>query len=121
MTAATRRSRSRCRTAAGVLLAAPLLALLAALTGCEGRRSERPARDLPHLHGLDEAAVVRELGRPVRENTFKMGECCTEFRVELLNTYPPDDPRHRDVQIRELWWKDGHVNTAVWFHQVDGE
>jgi hypothetical protein len=75
--------------------------------------------ELKSLEGLTEAQLVAELGEPNSKREFPMKECCTEFQIELYNTYPPDEPAHADVMIREWTWSyDGYAVT-VWLHRVD--
>lgn len=73
------------------------------------------------LHGLTEEEMIDSLGQADTSRDFVMGECCHEFEVELYNTYPPDEPEHADVPIRQRSWHVGdHILTA-WFHQKDHE
>jgi hypothetical protein len=73
------------------------------------------------LHGLTEAEMKDSFGPADKSRDFVMGDCCHEFEIELYNTYPPDEPEHADVQIRERSWHIGdHILTA-WFHQEDDE
>lgn len=75
--------------------------------------------ELKELEGKAEAAVVAQLGEPSNKRSFPMSECCTEFQIELYNTYPPDGD-HGEVQIHEwTWGYDGYALT-VWFHERDG-
>ncbi len=76
--------------------------------------------ELPGLHGKTMEEVVGELGEPDYSYDFKMDQPMPEFRVELYNTYPPDDPKTWLVKIRERQWRRCRYSIAVWFHQVDG-
>ncbi|MCA9639014.1 MAG: hypothetical protein KC420_23460, partial [Myxococcales bacterium] len=72
--------------------------------------------ELPELHGKTEADVAARFGEPTSRRSFTMSECCTEFQVELLNTYKPKSG-HDDVEIHEWTWAfDGYALT-VWFHR----
>jgi hypothetical protein len=44
-----------------------------------------------------------------------------EFRIELFNTYPRNDPKTAQVKIKELQWHYPRYSIAIWLHQVDGE
>ena len=44
-----------------------------------------------------------------------------EFRIELYNIYPPDDPKTASVTIRELQWHYATYSIAVWLHRVKGK
>lgn len=77
--------------------------------------------ELKHLEGKGEDALKAELGEPTGTREFVMRDCCHEFEIELYNTYPPDDPKNADVQIRQWTWTyDGYAVT-VWLHQVEGK
>ncbi|MCA9635535.1 MAG: hypothetical protein KC420_05810, partial [Myxococcales bacterium] len=76
--------------------------------------------EVKRLEGVGEAALLAELGEPTRRREFTMAECCTEFQIELLNTYPPKSG-HEAVVIREWTWTyEGYALTA-WLHEVEGE
>lgn len=90
------------------------------VVGCQRMSADAPRR-VTNLHGLTESQVTATLGPPVRTHEFTMAECCDEFRVELYNTYPPDEAAHAEVRIRELWWKDGEYWVTVWLHRQDAE
>ncbi len=47
-----------------------------------------------------------------------MGECCSEFEIELYNTYPPNSG-HEAVVIRRWDWDFEGYAVTVWFH-LDG-
>ncbi len=72
------------------------------------------------LHGADENRVLSELGEPNETFEFPVEEFYGEFRIELWNTYPPDDTRSRGVRILEWQWRYKEFSFAVWFHKVDG-
>jgi hypothetical protein len=71
--------------------------------------------ELHHLEGRSEAAILAEFGEPSSKRTFTMAQCCTEFQIELYNTYPPN-AGHEKVEIQEWTWAyDGYALT-VWLH-----
>ena len=75
--------------------------------------------ELPELHGQTDAQILKHMGPPASKEALTMGDCCNEYDVELLNTYPPGQG-HDAVEIeRWTWIYDGYV-VALWFHQVDG-
>ncbi len=74
---------------------------------------------LPHLRGRSEAQVTEELGPPTSTGEQRMGECCSEFEVELYNTYPPN-AGHDAVVIRRWDWDYEGYAVTVWFH-LDGD
>jgi hypothetical protein len=77
---------------------------------------------LPWLHGQPIGIVVRELGQPDRQLEYAMKESPGgEFRIELYNTYPPDDPIAQETHILELQWHRTRYDIAVWLHQINGE
>jgi hypothetical protein len=79
---------------------------------------EGGADELHALEGRGEAELVAELGAPDREHEFVMRDCCTEFQIELYNTYPPGVAEHAEVPIREWTWQyDGYALT-VWLHRL---
>ncbi len=69
------------------------------------------------LHGKTIEQVTTELGNPNRRMLWTIGQCCDEFRCELLNVYPPDFPGNSSVPIKELWWKYPDYTLVVWFHR----
>jgi hypothetical protein len=75
--------------------------------------------ELHRLEGQPETAVLAEFGEPSRKREFPMRECCTEFAIELYNTYPPDGG-HGDVVIREWTWDYEGYDLTVWLHQREG-
>ncbi len=78
------------------------------------------ADELHELEGQPRAAIVERFGEPTRKREFTMADCCSEFSIELLNTYPPK-AGHDAVVIHEWTWDyDGYALT-IWFHQQDGE
>lgn len=78
------------------------------------------ADELHELEGQSEAAIVKKFGEPESQREFTMADCCTEFSVELLNTYPPDKG-HDEVEIREWTWDYEGYKLTVWLHQKAGE
>ncbi len=83
-----------------------------------------PARgvdELRYLEGEREDEVREALGPPASESKFTMAQCCSEFEIELYNTYPPDDGKHAKVRIRQLDWDYEGYRVTLWLHQRDGE
>jgi hypothetical protein len=81
-----------------------------------------PVERMPWLHGKSLSAVTAELGEPTRQFEYTMATSPGgEFRVELFNTYPPNDPKTADVRINELQWDRTRFHIAVWMHRVNGE
>ncbi len=76
--------------------------------------------ELPRLHGQTESALRAEFGEPSSKREFAMADCCTEFEIELYNTYPPDSG-HERVMIRDWTWKYEGYALTVWLHQRDGK
>lgn len=72
------------------------------------------------LHGLIEEEVLLALGQPNQAGEFPIEKAVGEFRIELLNTYPPWHLRSWGVRIREWQWKYREFSIAVWFHRVNG-
>ena len=106
------------------------LALIAGLSGCgHGCRAGPPgppaggsgADELGYLEGDTQAQVIESLGEPAGRGEFAMSECCSEFEVELHNTYRPGDPNNVNVRIRQLDWAYDGYRVTVWFHQPAGE
>lgn len=102
-----------------------LLAILLAATGFAWwyfDLGHGPVEKMPWLHGKSTKEVLAELGEPSREFEYTMGKSPGgEFRVELFNTYPPNDPKTADVRIKEMQWHRMRYHVAVWMHQVNGE
>lgn len=74
---------------------------------------------LPHLRGRSQDGVIEELGPPTSKQELRMGDCCSEFEIELYNTYPPNSG-HEAVVIQQWTWAyDGYAVT-LWFHLVAG-
>ena len=97
----------------------PRVVELITATVAEGTSLDRPV-ELILLRRQDLDAVLVALGPPATESEFAMSECCSEFRIELWNTYPPDDPAAESVRIRELTWDlSGHYLT-VWADSASG-
>ncbi|HFE44156.1 MAG TPA: hypothetical protein ENJ18_01500 [Nannocystis exedens] len=72
--------------------------------------------ELPRLHGQRAAELRAEFGEPDSKREFAMADCCTEFEIELYNTYPPNSG-HDEVKIREWTWKYGGYALTVWLHK----
>jgi hypothetical protein len=81
---------------------------------------DRPVDKIETLHGRTQDEVAADLGEPNQTYEFSIEVGVDEFRIELLNTYPPGRPRSRGVRIREWEWKYREFSVAVWFHLVDG-
>jgi hypothetical protein len=81
---------------------------------------DRQVGKIKALHGRTQDEVVADLGEPNQMYEFSIEEGVDEFRIELLNTYPPGHPRSRGVRIREWQWKYREFRVAVWFHLLDG-
>jgi hypothetical protein len=81
-----------------------------------------PVEKMPWLHGQSFEKVLAALGEPSRQIDYTMGTSPGgEFRVELFNTYPPGDPKTKNVQIKEMQWHRHRYHVAVWLHMVNGE
>jgi hypothetical protein len=77
---------------------------------------------LPDLRGKPLDAVITSFGEPDQQFEYTMADSPGgEFRVELHNTYPPDDAEAAQAKIRELQWHRVRYHVAVWMHQVHGE
>ncbi len=73
------------------------------------------------IKNLGQQQIIKNLGQPDLKETFKMKDMGpSEFRVELLNTYPLKNPKNLNVEIQEWTWKKGEKQRTVWFHQVKG-
>lgn len=72
---------------------------------------------LIELHGLPLTNILEDFGRPIEEELFLMEDGITEFRVELLNIYPPENPDNNNVEIKELSWNQGEFIITLWFHK----
>jgi hypothetical protein len=81
---------------------------------------DRPVDKIEALHGRTQDEVAANLGEPHQTYEFSIEQGVDEFRIELLNTYPPGHPRSRGVRIREWQWKYREFSVAVWFHLVEG-
>jgi len=74
--------------------------------------------ELPELHGQSESQLVLRFGAPSTRREFSMAECCTEFDIELFNTYRPERKDLASIRIIALEWDfDGYAVTA-WLHRV---
>ena len=80
-----------------------------------------PVEKIPRLHGKELPAVIAEFGKPHQTYEFSLADPLPEFRVELYNIYPPDDPKTASVTIRELQWHYATYHVAVWLHRVKGK
>jgi hypothetical protein len=91
-------------------------------TGTNDRREPGPPQggvdELRALEGKPLDDVRTELGPPHSEREFAMRDCCHEFEIELYNTYPPDEPAHAEVKIRECTWKYDGYSVTAWSHFV---
>jgi len=76
-----------------------------------------PVEKVAALHGQTDHNVLDQLGSPANEHTFTMDEALGEFRIELYNTYPPDSPDNKYVEIREFTWEYPRHRLTVWFHK----
>ena len=87
-------------------------------------RAEQPlVSKVPRFHGKTIDSVLEELEEPDRIYDFTMptqGEL-DEFRIELHNTYPPNNPANASIKIKELTWRDGEYRLTVWFHRKNGK
>ena len=72
---------------------------------------------LPNLNGKTMESVIADLGPPSMADDFKLDQPLPEFRIEIYNTYPPDDPAPPSVEIRERRWQRARYTIAVWFHR----
>ena len=91
------------------------------VTSIHGEPMNDQISKMPELQGLSIDQALHQYGKPEKDYSFRMKEPLHEFRVELLNFYPQDQPENREVEIRELWWKDGDYHITVWFHQIQGQ
>lgn len=98
-----------------------LMLSLLLFTSANGAPMNGQISKIPELKALSMDSVLQKYGKPEKNYSFKMKEPMHEFRVELLNFYPQDKPENRDVEIQELWWRDGDYNVTVWFHQIQGQ
>ena len=80
-----------------------------------------PVEKLPLLHGVEVEQVVKELGQPDYEYECAMSEATSEFRCELMNTYPLNREGSAQVRIREFHWKHTPYSVVVWFHKIGGK
>lgn len=77
--------------------------------------------DIDKFHGLKYEEVTNKLGQPDTSETFRMEDDLSEFRIELLNTYPLDKVENRKVVIREETWNDGDYRSTLWFSQAGND
>ena len=76
--------------------------------------------ELHRLEGALETDLLHEFGEPSSRREFPMGECCSEFEIELYNTYPPK-AGHDKVVIRQWDWDYEGYTLTVWLHQLEGQ
>ena len=76
---------------------------------------------VPALHGLTDVELYDRLGEPGYVDEVSLSNGLDEFRVELYNAYPPDDPGTQGVIIKEATWAYARYNITVWLHDVQGE
>ncbi len=75
--------------------------------------------NIERFHGSSMEDVLKELGKTDMCESFLMEEAIGEFRVELHNIYPLNNPENRTVRISELSWQDGDYMITLWFHNVN--
>jgi hypothetical protein len=81
----------------------------------------RPAK-MPWLVGLSLKEVIANLGEPIRRLEYTMEDSPGgEFRIELYNTYPPNNRAAMKAKILELQWDRPGYHMCVWLHEVNGE
>lgn len=76
--------------------------------------------ELRELHGLSEAQLVARLGQSGSQREFSMAECCTEFEIELNNTYRPERTDRAKIRIRALTWDYDGYRVTAWLHRAGG-
>lgn len=78
------------------------------------------ADELHALEGVSADEISRRFGPPTSSRSFTMAECCSEFSIELYNTYRPDDPSTAAVEIQQRDYDyDGYTMT-LWLHAPQG-
>jgi hypothetical protein len=85
----------------------------------EGR--DESVAKVQSLNGATKAQVLAQLGEPNVTWESPVNQAAGEFRIELRNTYPFEDPRSKRVRILEWQWWYREFRFAVWFHKVEGE
>jgi hypothetical protein len=90
------------------------------LLGCFAADPD-PVSKLPAYHGQSRTQVVAKLGEPQRDEKFRMSNASGEFRIELQNTYPLNNPANANVEIEEMTWRDGDFWITLWLHQANGQ
>jgi hypothetical protein len=80
-----------------------------------------PVEKMPWLHGKTVEEVESILGSPSEEYSISLDQARDEFRCELLNYYPLDNPENAKVEFKELWWKRSRHTITVWFHRIGGQ
>ena len=94
-----------------------MLLACAAPSGLEvPERPEDNVTELRSLEGVTLDEITRRFGPPTKSRTFSMAECCTEFTIELYNTYSPGDPAHAAVEIQELTYRYSGYAMTLWLH-----
>ncbi|MFT5585947.1 MAG: hypothetical protein ACI9VR_003543 [Cognaticolwellia sp.] len=78
-----------------------------------------PPDGLPDLHGQTDAQILAYMGPPTKKRAFTMADCCSEYDIELYNTYAPNGG-HDAVAIEHWSWAYDGYTAALWFHQIDG-
>ena len=80
--------------------------------------SEISVSKIEKLHGLIENEVLNILGNPIHKEQYKVKNAIGEFRKNVFKVYPLSKPENKNVEIKELRWKDGDYFITVWFHNV---
>ena len=62
--------------------------------------------------------LERLFGKADDKQTYQIKDVEDEFRIELLNIYPPTNPENLEVRIWERTWNEGSCRTTVWFHKI---
>jgi len=76
---------------------------------------------VPSFHHQKIADILHHLGKPVSKQEFSMAECCSEFQIELMNTYNPHDATSKNIRIRQWQWNHLDKHLVLWFHKVGDE
>lgn len=92
---------------------------------------------IPELGGrstIDQDGLVRgesmndlkaKYGEPASTYAFNVDDGVPEFRVELLNDYPPGADKSKGVEIMEHTYKASEGDSVrlftIWYHEVDGQ
>ena len=75
--------------------------------------------ELPELHGQTDVQILAHMGPPTSKEILTLGDCCSEYDIELYNTYPPNSG-HDDLEIARWTWQYDGYTVAIWLHQVEG-